>query len=156
MSAQAEGYTYDTIEVGQRFVSSGRTITEADHGLFTLLSGDWHPIHSDEAYAKGTALGRRLVHGTFGITLALGSLQARLMPVADPLLAALGLREWTYKAPLFVGDTVHIEMEVADKRVTSRGDRYIVERRIRLIKEDGTLVQEGLEASMWALQNASH
>jgi acyl dehydratase len=141
--------TYETIEVGQRFVSQGRTITEADHGLFTMLSGDWHPIHSDEEFAKTTPLGRRMVHGIFGVVLAI-SLHNRLLNFADPLVAALGLPEWSYKAPLFIGDTVHVEMEIAAKRLTSKGDRYVVERLIRLVNQHGAVVQEGRASSMWA------
>ena len=118
---------------------------------FLMLSGDWHPIHCDEEYAKTTPLGRRIANGTLGITLALGSLQANLMHVSDPLIAALGIKEWNYKAPIFVGDTLHIELEVADKRLT-KGDRYIVERLIRLINQNGTLVQEGRAVSMWQRQ----
>ena len=70
METPARVFTYETLKVGEVFVSPGRTITEADHGLFTMLSGDWHPIHCDEDYARKTPLGRRLVHGTLGITLA--------------------------------------------------------------------------------------
>lgn len=133
-----------------RFVSTGRTITESDHGLFLLVSGDWHPIHCDDDFAATTPLGRRLVHGTFGITVALGSLEAQVLKVADPLVAALGIKDWSYKAPLFHGDSVHIELEISDKRLTSRGDRYVLERHIRLVKADGTLAQEGKVSSLFA------
>ena len=155
MPDAATPMTYDTIEVGARFVSAGRTITESDHGLFILVSGDWHPIHCDDAYAATTPLGRRLVHGTFGITVALGSLEAEVLKVADPLVAALGLKDWTYKAPMFLGDSLHIELEIADKRLTSRGDRYILRRHIKLINQDDVVVQEGTAESMFALPAAA-
>jgi len=144
-------YDFDTLAVGMKFIGTGRTVTEAEFGTFLMLSGDWHPIHCDEEYAKTTPLGRRIANGTLGITLALGSLQANLMNVSDPLVAALGIKEWNYKAPIFVGDTLHIELIVADKRLT-KGDRYIVERLIRLINQNGTLVQEGRAVSMWQRQ----
>jgi acyl dehydratase len=151
MATQTRIFTYDTLQVGEVFVSSARTITEADHGLFMMLSGDWHPIHCDEEYAKTTPLGRRLVHGTLGITLALGSLQAGLLESSDPLVAALGIKQWNYKAPIFVGDTLHIELEVGGKRVTSKGDRYVVERKFRLINQHGVVVQEGSAESIWQM-----
>jgi acyl dehydratase len=153
METVARPFTYDTLKVGTKLVGKGRTITEADHGLFMLVSGDWEPIHCDEEYARTTPLGRRVVHGTYGITLALGSLQARLLESSDPLIAALGIKEWNYKAPLFVGDTVHVEIEIVNKRLTSKGDRYIVERLIRLINQHGTVVQEGRAESMWQRTN---
>lgn len=152
MDSNLKIYTYDTLAVGTRFVGTGRTVTEADHGTFMMLSGDWHPIHCDEEYAKTTPLGRRIANGTLGITLALGSLQANLMHCSDPLIAALGIKEWNYKAPIFVGDTLHIEMEIADKRMTGKGERYLVERLIRLINQHGAVVQEGRAVSMWQRQ----
>jgi acyl dehydratase len=156
METEVKPFTYDTLVVGTKYVSRGRTITEADHGLFMMLAGDWEPIHCDEEYAKTTPLGRRLVHGTYGITLALGSLQAGLLKSHDPLIAALGIKEWSYKGPLFVGDTVHIELEITGKRLTSKGDKYIVERLIRLINQHGVVVQEGRAESMWQRsQNAT-
>ncbi len=149
MEAEGLPFTFDTLEVGTRLVSRGRTITEADHGIFMMLSGDWEPIHCDEEYAKTTPLGRRIVHGTFGITLAMGGLQAGLLKSSDPLIAALGIKEWNYRAPLFVGDTVHLEIEIVSKRVTSKGNRYIVERLMRLINQHGIVVQDGRAESMW-------
>lgn len=154
MADTPKAMTYETIEVGARFVSGGRTITASDHGLFILVSGDWHPIHCDDAYAASTPLGKRLIHGTFGITLALGSLEAQVLKVSDNLVAALGLKEWNYKAPMFLGDSLHIELTISDKRITSRGDRYILQRHIKLINQDDVVVQEGKVESMFALPGA--
>ncbi len=155
MSSQPKIYTYETLSVGERFVSTGRTITEADHGTFLMLSGNWHPIHCDEEYAKTTPMGRRIASGTLGITLALGGLEANLLHCSDPLIAALGIKEWNYKAPIFIGDTLHIEMEITDKRLTGKGDRYLVERLLRLINQRGTVVQEGKAISMWQRQTGA-
>ncbi len=154
MSETQDRLTFETIEVGRSYVSSGRTVTASDHGLFILVSGDWHPIHCDDAFAASTPLGKRLIHGTFGITLALGSLEAQVLKVADKLVAALGLKEWNYKAPIFLGDSLHIELKISDKRVTSRGDRYILQRHIKLINQDDVVVQEGKVESMFALPGA--
>ena len=82
------------------------------------------------------------MHGGFGVALALG-MQAHLLDFDEPVIGALGLKDWTFKNPLFIGDTVHAEIEILGKRVTSKGDRYIVERRIRLVKQGDVVVQEG-------------
>ena len=59
------------IEPGQRFASTGRTLTEADHGLFMMLVGDWHPIHTDVEYAAADErFGDRIAHGAL-VLLAL-------------------------------------------------------------------------------------
>jgi acyl dehydratase len=144
------GFTFDTIAVGQRARSSARTVTETDHSLFMMLTGAWFPIHSDEGYAQAAGAKGRIVQGTFGLALAAGShLESEVLQSADPLVAALGLQEWRYRAPIYIGDTLHLEVEVADKRLTGSGDRYIVDRRIKLVNQEGAIVQEGIARSMW-------
>jgi len=149
MTEIPRSFSYDTLAVGQRSVSKGRTITETDHGLFMMLTGAWHPIHADEEYAKTTPLGRRIAQGTLGIALALGNLEGELLVSADPLVAALGIAEWAYKAPIFIGDTLHVAVEIVGKDMTKSGERYVVARRIELVNQDGKMVQEGLVRSMF-------
>jgi acyl dehydratase len=146
-----EKISFATAASGQRFVGPGRTLTETDHGLFMMLVGDWHPIHADEVYAKSMPFGRRVMHGSFGVALALG-MQASLTEFADPIVGALGLESWKFAAPLFIGDTVHVEVEILGKRQTSRGDRGIVQRQIRLVNQSGAVVQEGRADVMLQLQ----
>jgi acyl dehydratase len=134
--------SYASLQAGQRFVGPGRTLTETDHGIFMMLVGDWGPLHSDAEYAKTTPFGQRLMHGGLGVALALG-MQAHLLDFEEPVICALGLKDWAFKNPLFIGDTVHVEIEILGKRITSKADRCIVERQIRLLKQGGVVVQEG-------------
>jgi acyl dehydratase len=134
--------SYASLEAGQRFVGPGRTLTETDHCIFMMLVGDWGELHSNAEYAKTTRFGQRLMHGGFGVALALG-MQAHLLDFEEPVIGALGLKDWTFKSPMFIGDTVHVEIEILGKRITSRGDSYIVERQIRLLKQGDVVVQEG-------------
>lgn len=144
------GFTYDTLEVGQKSVSQGRTVTDADHSLFMMLTGGWHPIHCDVEHARQAGLEKLLVQGTFGVALALGShLEAPLLQSSDPLIGALGIKEWSYLAPIFVGDTLHIEVEISAKKLTSDGSRYIVDRDISVVNQAGKLIQKGTARSMW-------
>jgi acyl dehydratase len=149
MAAIPRGFSYETLALGQRSTSRGRTITEADHGLFMMLTGAWHPIHADEEYAKTTPLGRRIVQGTLGIALALGNLEAELLESSDPLVAALGIESWAYRGPIFLGDTLHIDLEIVGRELTKSGERYVVSRRIWLINQQGKTVQEGIVRSLF-------
>lgn len=142
---------YKDLEVGQTFRSPGRTVTEADLTIFSMVSGDWNPIHSDAEYARKTAYGQRIVHGALGIAIVTGMFD-RLGIFEDSALALLGIDEWRFLAPILVGDTVHMELEIADKRLTSKGDRGIVDRRIRLLRHDGTVLQEGRMGMMTKLR----
>jgi acyl dehydratase len=144
------GFTYDTLQVGQKSVSQGRTVSDSDHQFFMMLTGAWHPIHCDVEHAREAGLKGVLVQGTFGVALALGShLEAPLLQSADPLVGALGIKDWSYLGPIFVGDTLHIEVEIADKKLTSDGKRYIVDRAISVINQAGKTIQQGTARSMW-------
>lgn len=141
---------FEALVVGSTWRSSGRTLTEADLVQSCMTSTDWHAIHADEAYAAGTPAGRRIFHGSYGLHVALG-MATHFPPNGDDIIGLLGLAEWNFLAPLFVGDTVHVEIDLAGKRVTSDGRRGIVERRIRLVRHDGKRVQEGVARTMLRL-----
>ena len=66
------GRLFDAFEVGQRFETPRRTITEADIVAFSGLSGDYNPVHTDEVFAAGTEFGSRIAHGPMGIGMAFG------------------------------------------------------------------------------------
>ncbi|HEY6256175.1 MAG TPA: MaoC/PaaZ C-terminal domain-containing protein [Xanthobacteraceae bacterium] len=142
--------SFTELESGQRFTSHRRTLTETDHQLFMMLIGDWSPIHADAEYARAHKLGQRILHGSLGIALTLG-LQTSALEFADPLLGALGISEWTFKAPLFIGDIVFAEVEILDKRVASSGGKYVLRRKPRLLKTDNTLCHEGIASALLGL-----
>lgn len=144
----SERLAFAELQPGRRFVSPRRTLTETDHQFYMMLVGDWSPLHADAEAARGK--GARMMHGGFGVALTLG-LQTAALEFADPVIAALGLDNWRFKAPLCVGDTVYVEIEVLEKRVTSSGDRYTVRRALRLKKSDDTLCQEGEATALLAL-----
>lgn len=145
---------YEDLGVGQTFRSPARTVTEADLTIFSMVSGDWNPIHSDAEYARRTPYGQRIVHGVLGVAIVTGMFD-RLGIFEDSALALLGIDEWRFLAPILVGDTVHMELEIADKRLTSKGDRGIIDRRIRLVRHDGTVLQEGRMGMMAKLRPAA-
>jgi acyl dehydratase len=142
-----DAMSFDAIAVGAQWRSPGRTVTEADLVQSCMTSGDWHPIHADAEFAASTPMGQRIFHGTWGVHIALG-MATPFPPLGDLVVGALGLSDWRYEAPLRVGDTVHVDVEIAGKRRTGSGARGILERRIRLIRHDGTVVQQGVAASM--------
>jgi acyl dehydratase len=142
---------FNELVVGSQFVGTGRTLTESDLSIACMISGDWHPIHSDENYAKERGLPGRLFQGSFGILIATGMATA-LPHFSDEIVGATGLREWTYRAPLFVGDTVHVRSVILNKRVTSDGRRAIIERTLSLINQKDAVVQEGIAGTMIRLK----
>jgi acyl dehydratase len=145
-------YSFETLKAGQTFSSSARTLTETDLVMFCMMMGDWHAIHADEEHAKETRIGRRMFHGTFGISLAIAQ-SADLLSLSNRIVAALGLKDWSFKAPLFIGDTVHTELVITGTRVTSDGRRGVLSRTLRLVKHDATVAQEGLAELLVELES---
>ena len=138
----AEQVSFDQLEVGATWHGPGRTLTEADLSYACMSSGDWHPIHADAEFVKETPLKARIFHGTYGIHIAIG-MASHFPELGGDVIAALGLSQWRYLKPLFVGDTVHVEVTIASKRETSDPKRGIIERQIRLVRHGGEVVQEG-------------
>ncbi|MDR3448608.1 MAG: MaoC/PaaZ C-terminal domain-containing protein [Alphaproteobacteria bacterium] len=133
---------YEDVRVGSEFVSVGRTVSELDLNMFAMLSGDMHPIHTDSVYAATTPFGQRILHGPFGVALAIG-LFGRFSEFQLASIALTEIREWKFRAPVFVGDTLHLEMQITGK-TESKSGRGFIDRRMRLINQKGAVVQEGL------------
>jgi acyl dehydratase len=108
---------FDEIEIGQKWVTQARTITETDVVSFASLSGDWHSIHTDQEYAAATSFGQRIAHGFLVLSIATGMVPAR----RETVLALYGLDRVRFIAPVFIGDTVHLEMEATEKRERDDG-----------------------------------
>lgn len=137
---------FDDFEVGESFLSPARTITEADVVNFAGLSGDYNALHVDDEYAKNTIFGERVAHGLLGLTISSGlftrtDLNRRMTP---SLLALLGLNSWKFMGPIKMGDTIHLEIEIQNKEVTSKPDRGIVYFKRKVINQKGELIQEGI------------
>jgi acyl dehydratase len=105
------------VEIGQRWVTKGRTITETDIVSFAYLSSDWHSIHTDQEYAAQTTFGQRIAHGFLVLSIATGMVPAN----RETVLALYGLDRVRFTAPVFIGDTVHLEMEAVEKRERDDG-----------------------------------
>ena len=143
---------FKELVVGSEFVGTGRTLTESDLSIACMVSGDWHPIHSDENYAKQHGLPGRLFQGSFGILIATG-MATSLPHFSDDIVGATGVRDWTYRAPIFVGDTVHVRSVILNKRVTSDGQRAVIERTLSLINQKDAVVQQGIAGTMVRLKS---
>lgn len=135
-------YFFEDLEEGQRLSTRSRTVTETDLATFSMLSGDWNPIHSDEEYARTTSYGRRVVHGVFGIALVTGLMDGAGW-FAESGAVMLEITGWQFRRPIFVGDTLYCEMEIGSLRPTSSGSAGVVQRTFRLIDHEGNLVQQG-------------
>jgi len=133
------------LSVGQR-ASRSLTLTEGHVRTFAELTGDYNPLHFDEAFAARTRFGRRVVQG--GLTT--GLLHALVaMDLPGPGTVFLS-QNWKFIAPVYIGDTITAEVEVrtvhASKPVTQLG--------VTVKRQDGEVVLEG-EAWCYTMRPAN-
>ena len=114
MSAE-KGYLED-FKVGEKAVSPGRTVTEADVVMFAGVSGDWSELHTNAEHMKNSLFGQRIAHGMLTLSIGSGlSLRARQIQPVE-VLAFLGMDNVRFKTPVFIGDTIRVESEVLEAR----------------------------------------
>ena len=139
--ARPMGLHFEEFEIGDRVESVGRTITETDVVNFASLSGDWNLIHTDAEYCKDQMFGRRIAHGLLILSVASGQ-AVRLGFMEETVLAFRGL-EWKFAKPVFMGDTVHIRVTIAEKKAMKRLGGGIVTFKVEVINQDGEVCQRG-------------
>jgi acyl dehydratase len=100
----------DDFTPGQNFETPRRTITETDIVNFSAFPGDWNPVHTDEVFAKESPFGERVAHGPMSIGMAFGLLSR--LDLFDGSARALRNVEWSFEAPVRIGDTVRLVAEV--------------------------------------------
>jgi acyl dehydratase len=132
----------EDLHAGDVFTSAARTITESDVTGFAGLSGEFNPIHTDVEFAKDTPYGQRVVYGLLGLAMLTGLLD-RTGLFSGSAIAMLGIRDWTFTAPMFIGDTIRFRLTITDVRRTSSGDRGVVKRHFELLNQREEVVQRG-------------
>jgi acyl dehydratase len=131
---------FDKLEVGQQHTSRARTVTEADVINFAGVSGDFDSLHVDREFAAQTPFGQTIAHGLLGLSWVTG-MATHCPPVQTE--AFLGIREWKFLKPIFIGDTLHLVNEVAELHEKGRRRGRVLWRR-QLINQHGEVVQEGI------------
>ena len=137
MIVVGRGFCFEDLKVGFRFRTHRRSIAEADLAAFvnlTWLTEELFTVDDDSARAiKGRAVPGALVY-SFAEGLLLPTMQ-------DTGLAFLGAT-LDVKGPTRVGDTIHVEAEVTEHRLTSKGDRGLVRTANKVINQRGEVVLE--------------
>jgi len=141
------GYTYADLHVGMSFRSPGRTITDADLMGFSGLTGDYSELHTSDVYAKSSQFGRRVAHGMLGLAYAHGLMWARTGELRETAIAFLGISEWKFAGPIFIGDTIFVNYRIAELRDSkSRPTQAIAIFDVEVVTHDDRVVQHGRKA----------
>lgn len=142
------GRYFDDWQVGDRITHPiRRTVTETDNLLISTLTHNPQPLHLDAEHAASTPFGRIVVNGTFTFALMVGISVAET--TLGTLFANLGYDKVVMPAPVFVGDTLHVETEVTAVRASgSRPEAGLVTFSHRAINQRGETVCECLRTAL--------
>jgi len=105
---------FNDFDVGQTFDHwPGKTITESDNNLFSLLTMNHHPIHLDQNYAARSNFQQVLVVGTLSFSLVVG---LTVPDISGRAIANLGYENIKHLAPVYIGDTLYAYSKILDKK----------------------------------------
>jgi acyl dehydratase len=129
------------VAVGQR-ASRRLTLTAAHVRGFAEISGDYNPLHFDEAFAAKTKFGKLVVQG--GLTTGLlHALVAMDLPGPGSVFLS---QDWKFTAPVFIGDTITATAEVLSVHAT----KPVTELRVKVTRDDGSADGASvLEGTAW-------
>ncbi len=113
------GMYFEEFQPGQKVISAARTVTESDITTFAGLSGDYNQIHVDAEYSKHTPFGQRVAHGLLGLSIASG-LAVQTGVMEGTIIAFREINEWKFIKPIFINDTIHVEIEVLETKALRR------------------------------------
>ncbi len=130
---------FEDFEVGARYPTYGRTITEGDLSLFCALVGYHVPLFIDEEYAKATKYGGRIVPSAMIMAISTGQTEALYRRT---VLGLLSVERGRFLAPVRPNDTVTTEVEVISKKETSDPNQGIVVFRDHLTNQRGETVYQ--------------
>ena len=140
--SQPSGLFFEEFEVGGRVISPGRTVTEADIVNFAGLAGDYNTIHTDAEYAKETVFGQRVAHGLLIVSIVSG-LAVRTGVLEGTVIAFREILSWKFSKPVFIGETIHVVMEVVEKKSLPRLGGGSVILGIKVQNQDDETVMRG-------------
>lgn len=136
------------VEVGETAEVS-KTLTETDLALFSAISGDFDPVHVDEAYARTTPFGRRIAHGILSMAL-LSTVSAMISRRARErgsrgTSVSLGYDRIRFLKPVFVGDTLTARYTIVELDPETRRSRS----RVEVLRDGGELAVVGEHLMKW-------
>ncbi|MFH1349657.1 MAG: MaoC/PaaZ C-terminal domain-containing protein [Pseudomonadota bacterium] len=142
MKALGKGKYFDDLEIGDEFYSISRSITEADIINFCGVSGDFNQLHTDIEFAVKGPFGQRIAHGMCGLTIASGCLN-RSGLMEGTTVAFKGIKEWSFKSPIFINDTIQVKIQVKDRRESKKPDRGLICFWLTVMNQREEVVMEG-------------
>lgn len=131
---------FEDLKVSDRFSSPSRTLTDAHFLFFAGLTGDNHPIHYDEEYARKTRFGARVAHGLLVMAMtAVGA--SPLSHRLEASMVAFVEQRCRFLKPVFIGDAVYPVFEVV--ALEPKGEQGLLRLGVKIRNQRSEVVLEG-------------
>jgi len=147
------GLYFEEFQTGFNIITTARTVTESDVVTFAGLSGDYNQIHTDAAFSQSTPFGARVAHGLLGLSIASGLIM-RTGVLEGTVLAFREIVEWKFIKPVFLGDTIHAEVEVTETKSLPRLNAGAVTIAIQVKNQHDDVVMKGIWIALVMSRNA--
>lgn len=134
---------FEDFRLGEKFPIPSKTLTDEHFLSFAALTGDSHPIHYDDEYAKTTRFGRRVAHGLL-VTAMTAAGASTLSPLLEGSIVAFVEQSARFLKPVLIGDTITPELEVSD--LVPKGEVGLLRLTSRVTNQRGEVVLEGTHA----------
>ena len=134
---------FEDFHLGEKFHIPAKTVTDTYFLCFASMTGDKHPIHYDDDYAKTTRFGKRVTHGLLVTAMtALGA--STLSPLLEGSLVAFVEQSSRFLKPVLIGDTIIPELEVT--ALVPKTEVGLLRLTTRVKNQRGEVVLEGMHA----------
>lgn len=138
MKLLGQGFAWNDLNVGDRFRTFGRTVTETDIVGFVSAVGMLESLFLDAEYrAAHSAIPGRPAPAALVYALAEGMV---LNATAQGTGLAFLHMELDVKGPVLEGDTIHVEFEVIEVRPAQKAGRGLVRTRNHIVNQRGETV----------------
>jgi len=149
----SRGLAFEELVPGDVHRTQGRTVTEADIVAFAGLSGDFNPLHTNEQHARRTVFRGRVAHGLLVHSIASGL--ANQTGIFDGTILAIQEMRVRYEAPVRPGDTIHVELRVAEREQEPGPKRGWVRFDVRVLNQDGVVVNDASWSTLFRRRGAA-
>ncbi len=141
MTAPARGMYFEEFTEGLEILTGARTITETDIVNFAGLSGDFNFIHTNAPAAQDTPFGQRVAHGMLVASIATGL--AVQQGFIDGTTLAFRDLTWKFTKPVYIGDTIHVQVKISGTKKMARLGGGIVTFATRVLNQNDDVVHKG-------------
>ncbi len=139
---KVRGMYFEEFEVGQKIISLARTVTETDIVNYAGLSADFNEMHTNAEYSGETPFGQRVAHGLLGLSIASG-LAWQTGVLEGTIIAFREINSWRFSKPVYIGDTLHVEIEIKATKAIPRVGGGSVVLSLDVQNQNGETVMKG-------------